>query len=97
MSGRGGETQLLTYVASRPLRVLYVDGQSAALGESGWLDSQALLIYGNVTEENRGWSFSEYERARALCELGDDWGFDGVVRMNAGFELLHCNFNKGLE
>ncbi|KAK4706057.1 hypothetical protein P7C70_g141, partial [Phenoliferia sp. Uapishka_3] len=91
MSGRGGETQLLTYAANRPLRIIYLDGQSAALGESGWLDTQSVLIYGNVTND-RSWGFSEYARAEALCKLGDAWGFDGVVRMNAGFELLYCDF-----
>ncbi|ORY74545.1 hypothetical protein BCR35DRAFT_244746, partial [Leucosporidium creatinivorum] len=99
MSGRGGFTRLLTYAASRPLKILYVDGESAALSTQGWLDSQSVLIYGNVTDDESGrggCGGGEYERARQLCELGDEWGFDGVVRMNTAFELMYCDFSKGL-
>ncbi|KAI5481781.1 chitin deacetylase, carbohydrate esterase family 4 protein [Pseudohyphozyma bogoriensis] len=94
MAGRGGTTFLLTYAAARPLRVLVLDGQSAALGETGWLDSQSVLMYGNVTGSDGSggpfgrWAGQEYERVRGLCELGGEWGFDGVVRMNAGFEVI---------
>lgn len=96
--GRGGHTRLLTYAAKDPLRIIYFDGQSASLGETGWLDSQSVLIFGNVTTiEGRGWGGGEYERARELCKLGEEWGFDGVVRMNTGLELLWCDFSKGLE
>lgn len=74
MSGRGGYTRLLTYAASRPLKVnrgiaelklrgdadlpcfkiIYFDGESAALSTQGWLDSQSVLIYGNVTDDESG-------------------------------------------
>lgn len=37
-------------------------------------------------------------RAQAFCQMGDEWGFDAVVRMNTGFEIMYCDFGgKGLE
>jgi hypothetical protein len=43
----------------------------------------------------------EYFRARGLCNwikergLGSrGWGYEGVVRMNAGFEMIWCDFNS---
>jgi len=26
-----------------------------------------------------------------------EWGFEGIVRMEAGFELILCNFSKNVE
>ncbi|KAI1260667.1 hypothetical protein F5Y18DRAFT_404775 [Xylariaceae sp. FL1019] len=39
------------------------------------------------------------ERARAveLCELARQWGLDGITRMEAGFEIIQCDFSNGLE
>ena len=43
----------------------------------------------------------EYDRARGLCDFikeknfgGLGWGYEGIVRMNAGFELIWCNFTS---
>lgn len=43
----------------------------------------------------------EYFRAQGLCKWikekglgGLGWGFEGVVRMNAGFELIWCDFDS---
>ncbi|KAI0164143.1 hypothetical protein GGR57DRAFT_489772 [Xylariaceae sp. FL1272] len=39
------------------------------------------------------------ERARAveLCEVTRQWGLDGIIRMEAGFEIIQCDFSNGLE
>ncbi|KAK3071390.1 hypothetical protein LTR53_008701 [Teratosphaeriaceae sp. CCFEE 6253] len=44
---------------------------------------------------------AEYDRAQGLCDLikqerlgGLGWGFEGIVRMNAAFELIWCNFSS---
>ncbi|KAK4550824.1 hypothetical protein LTR36_000404 [Oleoguttula mirabilis] len=44
---------------------------------------------------------AEYDRASGLCDFikeknlgGPGWGFEGVVRMNAAFELIWCNFSS---
>lgn len=43
----------------------------------------------------------EYYRAAGLCNWikekglgGKGWGFEGIVRMNAGFELIWCDFDS---
>jgi len=42
---------------------------------------------------------AEYDRANGLCDFirendlgGRGWGYEGVVRMNAGFEVIWCDF-----
>ncbi|PQE17633.1 hypothetical protein CJF31_00005324 [Rutstroemia sp. NJR-2017a BVV2] len=37
-------------------------------------------------------------RAADLCEIGKQWGgIEGFIRMEAGFEIIFCNFTDGLE
>ena len=60
-------TFLRTYRATRPLNILYIDGNSASLTSTGTLDSQDILIYGYV--QKRAIFVDEYERAENLCEF----------------------------
>lgn len=92
-------TQLQTYVATRPLRVIYFDGQSASLGAVGHMDSQNALINGFVSSDPPPGSplANDYLRADELCLLGREWGFEGVVRQNTGFEVIWCDFQIGIE
>ncbi|CAK7241673.1 MAG: hypothetical protein STHCBS139747_003141 [Sporothrix thermara] len=101
--GSSRRSWLLTYQTTRAVRVLYVDGESAALMGLGQLDSQMLLLYGNVTgpaQRPGGFGLAaEYDRARGLCAWlaneglrGRGWGYEGIVRMNAGFEVIWCDF-----
>ena len=90
------------------MKCLYFDGASAALFGTGQLDSQMVFLYGNVSgppppERGAPWLglFDEYGRARDLCgwvqsnNLGGlGWGIEGIVRMNAGFEMIWCNFSS---
>ncbi|KAI9628142.1 hypothetical protein H4Q26_018183 [Puccinia striiformis f. sp. tritici PST-130] len=96
-----GQVDLYTYAVIRPLRIIYLDGQSASLGTPGFLDSQRVLINGTVPKEfgDQGrYIEAEYERAHQLCKIGKEWGFEGVVRMNNCFEVLLCDFNlQGVE
>lgn len=39
----------------------------------------------------------ERERAVELCQMVQPWGLHGMVRMEAGFEIIHCNFSDGLQ
>lgn len=39
----------------------------------------------------------EQERAKDLCALCQEWGLQGIVRMEAGFEIIKCDFSDGLE
>ncbi|CAF9914513.1 MAG: hypothetical protein HETSPECPRED_001999 [Heterodermia speciosa] len=97
---------LSTYQTTRPAKCLYFDGASASLWGSGTLDTQMLLVYGNTTgipttNSSRPVSWDEYDRARRLCgwiheqDAGvPGQGIEGIVRMNAGFELIWCNFSS---
>lgn len=66
---------------------------SAGKTNMGTLDSQDLVLRENST--NGG--FDEQPRAVDLCELVTEWGFDGVVRMEVGFEVIHCDFRNSLD
>jgi hypothetical protein len=57
----------------------------------------------NLRDDRQGWNplADEYFRANGLCEWikdkklgGPGWGYEGIVRMNAGFELIWCDFNS---
>lgn len=44
---------------------------------------------------------AEYDRAEGLCRFikeknlgGSGWGYEGIVRMNAAFELIWCDFSS---
>ncbi|KAK7890406.1 hypothetical protein LTR67_008292 [Exophiala xenobiotica] len=104
--GSNRDSHLLTYQNMKPVQCLYFDGMSAALMGTGPLDSQMVFLCGNTTcslGSNETWRgvFDEYSRATALCdwvqknELGGlGWGVEGIVRMNAGFEMIWCNFTS---
>ncbi|KAK1988637.1 hypothetical protein LZ30DRAFT_577736 [Colletotrichum cereale] len=105
--GSTRQSFMLTYQTTRPVKALYFDGESAALMGLGQLDTQMLHLYGNVSGPDNGdgrWRGlgPEYERAMGLCDWllekrlrGDGWGIEGVVRMNAGFEMIWCDFGGG--
>ena len=81
------------FKTNRPLRLLYIDGMGAAKCDKGSMDTQDKLLLLNTT---LGW-FDEMSRATALCKLAEEWGLDGFMRMETGFEIIKCNFSTGLE
>ncbi|KAK5633879.1 hypothetical protein RRF57_009593 [Xylaria bambusicola] len=97
--GGSGSSVLHTVAPTRPLRVIYFDGQSATLTETGSLDSQLAILNGQVLPNpTYNQIYDEGRRALDLCTLVDDLDLDGVVRMNAGFEILLCDWPKsGIE
>lgn len=106
ITGGTNSSYMLTYQSTRPLTLLYFDGESAALMGLGQLDTQMLHLYGNVSGPPRDGTPNwhdflepEYRRATGLCAWledrglrGGDLGVEGVVRMNAGFEVIWCDF-----
>ncbi|KAJ6461234.1 hypothetical protein C8R47DRAFT_993575 [Mycena vitilis] len=82
----------LTIVATRPLRVLYFDGSSAANMKDGTLDAQDLLLWGNVDPAR--W-LAERERINKMCAWGKESGIDGYIRMEMDFEVMLCDFEHG--
>ena len=67
----------LTMVTTRPLKLLYFDGTSAAKLEGGPLDSQYLLAWREIIP---GKVLKERERLDKLCEWGSRYELDGFVR-----------------
>ncbi|KAJ5594257.1 uncharacterized protein N7459_000465 [Penicillium hispanicum] len=97
------EGYLHTYAAAKDLRLLYIDGMSAAKTQKGTLDSQDVLLFNNTLDYSlkgpgpgpRG----EFERAARACEMAEtEWAgrIDGVLRMEAGFEIILCAFERDL-
>lgn len=86
-------THLHTYLTTRPLRMLYLDGQSAVLTTLGTLDAQTALLRSHINP-NPGMDFiyDETTRGTELCALAARLQLDGIVRMDAGFEALVCDF-----
>lgn len=91
---------LHTYAAVQDLRLLYIDGMSAAKTQKGTLDSQDVLLFNGTVDNSAGRGpAGEGDRARKACEMAeDDWAgrIDGVLRMEAGFEIILCKFERDL-
>ncbi|KAK4466051.1 hypothetical protein QBC42DRAFT_167624 [Cladorrhinum samala] len=88
-----GHGYLHLYRATKPLRLLYLDGMSAGNTNMGTLDMQDYLLRGNRSAE----LWEEYERAQSLCDLVTPWGLQGLIRTEAGFEIVKCDFSDSME
>ncbi|KAF8194763.1 hypothetical protein K438DRAFT_2127967 [Mycena galopus ATCC 62051] len=86
----------LTLVATRPLKVLYFDGTSAAKLKNGHgpLDAQDLIAWGKIDPTR---ALDERARINHLCAWGKDFGIDGYLRMEMDFEVMLCDFFHGVE
>ena len=84
---------LHTYEAAKDLRLLYVDGMSAGKTVNGTLDSQDRILLSREPHS------SDYDRAYAFCRMArEDWldRIDGIIRMESGFEIILCSFERDL-
>lgn len=103
---------LHTYSATKNLRLLYIDGLSAAKTDMGTLDSQDRVLFGDKVAtllENNPQSPDghgpngppgETERAQIACEMArDEWNdrIDGFLRAEAGFEIILCDFSRDMD
>ena len=89
---------LHTYQASRDLNVLYIDGSSAAKGNLGTVDLSDFVIRGLDPKDYPNWLvLGDPSRAVDLCRFAKEFGADGIVRMEMGFEVIFCDFGNGLE
>lgn len=77
------------YQTNRPLRLLYIDGMSAAKCDLGTMDTQDILLL-NFTLHK----FFDIQRAQQLCKPADQFGVEGFIRMEAGFEIIKCDFSS---
>ncbi|KAJ3932628.1 MAG: hypothetical protein NXY57DRAFT_95523 [Lentinula lateritia] len=92
-----GPTYMYTYRTTKLAKVLYFNGMSAAWGE-GWLDTQYSVLTGkgktNGSRNNEVSLWDDYGRAKGLCQWGKQRDIEGIVRMNAGFEIIWCDFES---
>ena len=68
----------LTLAATRPLKVVYFDGSSAAKLPYGSMDTQDLIAWGKSSTTHP--IFNERQRIKNLCKWGENFGVDGFVR-----------------
>lgn len=104
---KNGHGYLHVYRTTRALRLLYVDGTSGGTTNMGTLDSQDYILRRSPTLKSQGsrqqpvlsWSekVDEKDLATDLCQVAKEWHLEGIVRMEAGFEIIKCNFSDGLE
>lgn len=52
---------------------------------------------GKTHQKRAGGPMDEQLRAIELCALCKDWNLSGIIRMEAGFEIIQCDFSDGLE
>ncbi|KAG6326224.1 hypothetical protein ID866_12865, partial [Astraeus odoratus] len=78
----------LTLSTTRPLKIAYFDGSSAAKLDAGCMDAQDVITWGKVLPER---TTMEIERINALCQWGEQYGLDGFVS-----EVMLCNFTSGV-
>ena len=88
-----GITYLHTFVTTKDLKLLYFDGQSAVLSAYGTLDSQTALLREHVVlDPGNEFVYNETARGQELCAYAQEIHVDGIMRMDAGFETLICDF-----
>jgi len=90
---------LHTYSPKHDLRLLYIDGLSAGKTSNGTLDSQDMVLLNMSSSDLHGPMGGDYERAKRMCNLISTlWQdkIDGVIRMEGGFEIILCDFEKHL-
>ena len=64
-------------MVTRPLRLVYFDGASAANVISGALDSQDIVLWGKARPDK---VWDDDARIKELCEWGERFELDGFVR-----------------
>ncbi|KAG1787940.1 uncharacterized protein HD556DRAFT_1276906 [Suillus plorans] len=84
----------LTLAVTRPMKVLYFDGNSAAKLSGGTMDTQDLVAWSEMKPE---WLWNEEQRIKDLCKWGEKYGVNGFVRMEMNFEIMICNFTSHME
>ncbi|RAL10285.1 uncharacterized protein BO97DRAFT_394385 [Aspergillus homomorphus CBS 101889] len=89
---------LHTYTAAKNLRLLYVDGMSAGKTANGTLDAEDRILFQDNLPGD-GAMHGEREWAVEFCRMARedfDGRLDGLLRMEAGFEVILCDFARDL-
>lgn len=97
-----GSRKMMTFRATRDLnRFIYFDGASAAKSNTGEMDTQQLLS--DVAASRLDLPPDDSHRqetvyAANICQWGKQFGLDGYIRVEIGFEIVFCDFHgSGLE
>ncbi|PNS18888.1 hypothetical protein CAC42_5427 [Sphaceloma murrayae] len=95
---------LHTYRTRHPLRLLYLDGQSAAKSTKGTLDTQDIVLRPifppSAAPLPPSGPMDESARAADLCTLANATfanRIHGILRMEGGFEVILCSFAEHLQ
>ncbi|KAG1887159.1 hypothetical protein F4604DRAFT_1877684 [Suillus subluteus] len=91
--GNGSDWHL-TLAATRPLKVLYFDGNSAAKLSEGTMDTQDIIAWGEPRPDR---FFDERNRIDDLCTWGKEFKIDGFARLDTSSEVMLCDFTAGVE
>lgn len=88
---------LHTFRTKHQLRLVYIDGMSAGKTRNGTLDFEDFLVLrANKTFPDM-W---DVERGHKLCDIAaKEWKgrVDGFMRMECGFEVILCDFERHLD
>ncbi|KAG2349970.1 hypothetical protein BDR05DRAFT_923899 [Suillus weaverae] len=84
----------LTLAVTKPMKVLYFDGNSAAKLPEGTMDTQDLVAWSEMKPK---WVNNEEQRIKDLCKWGQKYGVNGFVRMEMNFEIMICDFTSHME
>ncbi|KAL6939436.1 hypothetical protein ACO0RG_003273 [Hanseniaspora osmophila] len=104
-SRNGIPMTLMSFQAKKNLdKLIYFDGASAAKTvETGEMDTQVLLsdeitkrMHINTTDDAKE-HMAERIYADRICRWGKQFGLQGFVRLELGFELVICDFHENLD
>ncbi|CAG8982576.1 hypothetical protein HYALB_00007292 [Hymenoscyphus albidus] len=83
------------YRTTRDLtKLLYIDGMSAGKTSNGTLDTTDIVLRNDTRPKIPVWG--DVKRGEDLCAIGLEWGVEGFILMEVGFELILCDFEDGL-
>lgn len=89
-----GNAFLYTFRNTKPLdKLIYLDGASAAKTNTGEMDQQSILMRQKNVDER----VDEYKAAEVICEWGKEFGLQGIIRLEIGYEMVLCDFHDGIE
>lgn len=88
---------LHTYITAKKLQLIYIDGMSAANSVKGTQESQDRIL---LNDTLNGLATKERPRVNEVCRMARDiWSdqIDGIIRMEAGFEVILCSSEHNLK
>lgn len=89
-----GDSYLYTFRNTKPLdKIIYLEGASAAKTATGEMDQQLVLS----GQDSFDGIVDEYTAADVICKWGKDFGLQGYIRLEVGFEMVLCDFHDGIE